>query len=551
MNPLFASAENDTLENLLHGIGDAVCISDENMVFLGANQRFAAFYGLQNPAELLGKSAFEVYPEFRRSVFYEACSNTIKTGETTSRVGYSQNLKTWVVSRAYKYQANRYAMVVHRLSEGTTMAGYVTQHDTLTSLPNRWAFEQDAHSLNGYKQSIVMALIDIAHFKNLNETLGLQTGDRCLMEVGARIRGAMPSSDRVYRVGDDQFLIVTTHGKAEMQAGLRRVSEVLAQPLLLQGKEIVLQFNVGLCSPVITDTGLEALNKAERALTHAKEHRLGFAEYSPDMLSSTYDPLLTKEIKDALLRNELELYFQPQIDLVGGKVCGAEALIRWNHPEKGFISPDAFLPFAERTGLIQDIDRFVLQQAFRHMQGLQAEGAPLHLAINLSAQSICDVDTIRLVRQLLADTGVPASSLCIEITETSLMRDIQTSQKVIEELKAMGLQIAIDDFGSGYSSMAYLVRYPSNFLKIDRGFIQNLTTCETHRVMVRNMIGLAKGLRICVVAEGVETEEQRALLEQFGCDVVQGYLYSPPLSAQKFRDWTQAHGSASMRSTIW
>lgn len=551
MPALFASQDNDTLENLLHSIGDAVCVSDRDMVFLAANQRFAAFYGMKDPSEIIGKNAFDVYPEFRKSVFYEACSQTVRTGSTTSRVGFSRNLNTWVVIRCYQYGENRYAMVVHRLSDDTDKAGYGTQHDTLTSLPNRWAFEKDANQIKGYQQSLTLAMVDIRHFRSLNETLGMAAGDRCLMEVGARLRGVMAAEDRVYRVGDDQFVLATTRGKEVMLKSVDRAREALELPLMLGNKEYMLQFHVGLCSPVLSDTPEDALKKAERALNHAKGHRIIYAEYRPEMGTTTFDPTLTKEIKDALARGELTLYFQPQIDLIDGKVCGAEVLVRWKHPTKGLVLPDLFLPFAEETGLIQDIDRTVMAQAFEHLAALKRDGRSLPLSVNLSAQSICDAGTIDLMRQHLDETGINPEDLCVEITETSLMRDLDTSQIVIESLKKMGFQIAIDDFGSGYSSMAYLVRYPSQFLKIDRIFVQNISVSDAHRVMVRNMIGLAHGLGIGVIAEGVETQEECSMLKGFGCDVVQGFYFSPPLPAEDFREWVAIQGVSSLKSDIF
>lgn len=550
MTPLFASSENQTLDEVMDRVGDAVCVSDETMTFLGANRAFAAFYNLKDPSILIGKNAFEVYPDFRKSVFYEACSRTIESGETTTRVGYSSHLKCWYAIRCAKLADNRYTMIATRLSENFNKGGYVATHDGLTSLPNRWAFEQDATDLKGFQQQMVLALIDISHFKNLNDRLGLDAGDRCLMEVGARIKGAARLSDRVYRVGDDEFLILGTEDRAGFAARLKAVAAALAQPMSLSGQECIIQANVGVCWPSGTDSVQEALKKAEIALEHAKTRKSGHAVYTDDMGLASYDPVLTKEIKDALRRDEMVLFFQPQVDLVDGKMCGAEVLIRWQHPTRGLVPPVDFIPFAEETGLIQDIDQYVIEKAFEAQAAFMAAGTPVPLSVNLSAQSVCNMATVELFDRCLERTGISPELMCVEITETSLMHDIKASERVIEALKARGFAVAIDDFGSGQSSMAYLLRYPSQFLKVDRDFVRHITTSDTHRIIIKNMIGLAHGLGIAVVAEGVETEETCAVLRDLRCDIVQGYIFSRPVGQTDFQAWAAQHGVASLASDI-
>ncbi len=550
MVALFASQDEETLDSVLDGIGDAVCVTDKDMVFIAANKHFANFYGLQDPNQLLGKKALDVYPGFRQSVFYEACARTAQTGETTTRYGFSANIRRWVVIRCYKFRDNRFAMVVHQLSDATSKAGYVPQFDTLTSLPNRWAFEHDAESLHEHLQQIGLMLIDISHFREINETLGFPAGDRCLMEVAARIRMAAQKSDRVYRVGNDQFLILGAGSPLEMRARRERVMAELDAPLTLDGKEYVLAFNVGTCVTTPNMAGAKLLTNAEQALSFAKASKMGFAEYSDALGKSVYNPELNKGIRDALDNDELVVVFQPQVDLVDNKVCSAEALVRWRHPERGMVPPSDFLPFAEETGLIVGLDRAVASKTMEQIVRLGKLGKALPISFNLSSLSVCDYSTVEYLAELVKKTGVDPKMVGVEITETSLMRDVETSQRVIEALKGMGMHISIDDFGSGYSSMAYLLRYPSHFLKIDREFIRDLHEGGTNKTMVGNLIGLAHGMGIGVVAEGVETAETQKELRLLGCDVIQGYHIAQPMLGPDLEHWLEKKEIASLDSLI-
>ena len=555
MTAAFASLDQESLDDILHSIGDAVCVADGNMVFLGANQRYADVYkatpeSVIRPEDIIGKSAFELYPEWKKSVFYEACENCIRTGETVTRFGYSTHAKVWVVIRAYKMRENRYAMVIHRLSEGSSKVDYALHVDALTSLPNRWMFEKDAESLQGYgQQTLSLTLIDISHFKNINETLGFQKGDMCLMEVAAVIKQGVLQNDRVYRVGNDQFLVLGSGAPNDTLTRRTQLTAALAKPLNLGNSQYVLQFHIGAHLSQYPEPAADALTRAERALFWGKTHKAAYIEYDDRMRPAAYDPLLTKSIHDGLAKNEFVLYFQPEVDLLDGKMCSAEVLLRWEHPTRGFLPPGEFLPFAEETSLIRDIDQYVVRKTFEYLQ--KHKDVPnMLLSVNLSAQSVCSEETLTLFSSLIAETGVSASCICAEIVETSLMHDVETSRKVVEGLKAMGIRIAIDDFGTGYSSISYLVQYPAHFLKIDRSFVQTLSTSEKSQTMVKNIIGLAHGMGIGVVAEGIETAVEAELLKAFACDIGQGYHFSRPLKEEDFGRWVTEKGFSSLESDI-
>lgn len=536
MNGLFASLDGETLDTILNQMGDAVCVTDKNMVFLGANQNFARFYGLQDPTVLLGKSAFEVYPDFKKSVFHEACERTTATGETTTRYGYSIGQQKWFVTRVYKIGDNRFAMVVHDVTDNTNKAGYVSQIDTLTSLPNRWAFENDTNKIDNPKDFALM-LIDISHFRDFNDRVGFSAGDRCLMEVGARIRQHTSRNDRVYRIGNDQFLILGSNTDSDMEYRRHNLVPFLSEPMRINGQEYMLQFNIGVAVCAEHTQVADALVQAENALSVARKNKQAYVVFSETMThGSVYDPSLIKVIRDAIHNDEFVAYFQPQVDLIDNKTCSAEALIRWNR--NGKVTPPAhFLPFAEESGLIVDLDRVVARKTFEQLAAMQANNVYLPISLNLSAHSLCDKSTVDFFRELLLDIPVVPSTVGIEITETSFMRDLEVSQIVIEELKHLGFHISIDDFGTGYSSMAYLLRYPSNFLKIDREFIARIGSEKANQVVVKNIIGLAHGMHIGVVAEGIESEADLQVLKQLGCDVAQGYFISKPLPQNEFNTW--------------
>jgi diguanylate cyclase (GGDEF)-like protein len=547
---LFASCDGRTLDSVLNSIDEAVCVHDKDMVFLGANAAFSRFYGLENPEDLIGKSGFDVYPNFRQSVFYQSCENTISTGQQTSRIGYSANLKTWIVFRCYLIDEGLVVSVVHRLTDDLSKSGYVQHYDSLTSLPNRWAFETDFRVLSGYQQMLSVALIDISHFRKFNEATGFHAGDRVLMEAGSIIKGCTVSPDKAYRIGNDQFLLMTINGEEHLDQLIESTLKALEAPFSINDHDYAFRYNVGVHNSKSAENVASILKKVEAALTNAKIRRPSIARYLPLMDTVNYDPSLIKEIRDAIQNNELCLYFQPQIDLLDEKVAGAEALVRWRHPTRGLVPPFSFLPFAEETGIIQEIDREIVKKAFLALAYFRTIGLAVPLSVNLSAQSVCNPNTVELFAQQMAEHGIDPDMICLEITETSLICDPVASQQVTQAIRDMGIDISIDDFGSGYSSMSYLLRYPSQFLKIDYAFIKNLTKSENHRIMVKNMINLAHGLGIGVVAEGVESIEERDLLRSYGCDLVQGFYYSPPLPLNEFLEWTKKQGISSFKSTI-
>lgn len=549
MDILFKSIDNKSLDDILDNIGDAIAIGDRDFVFKAVNRQFSLFYGIKDPSVLLGKSAFAVYPDFHKSVFYEACLITINKGTPTTRIGFSNNLKTWIVIRCYKYDDDNYVMIVHKLNEEINKVGYVSHYDSLTSLPNRHMFEQDIDMLKNYHQNAGALLIDLQQFGKLNEKMGISIGDMCLMEVAARIKKYIPSSDRLYRTGGDQFLVLSSAFKEETTALYNQIKEAFEQPFALSGKEYLLNICVGFTHLNGAEINATILNKAELALAYAKKQKINYAEYRPEMENKNHNVFLSKEIKDGLKNNEFELFLQPQADIIDDKICGAEILVRWKKPE-GYKAPFTFLPFAEETGLIAEIDKYIVAHAMQMIGSFNQQDIHIPISINLSAQSISSRDIIAHFEQNMKKYGVSPEQVCIEITETSLMTDINTSKEVIGELRNLGIKIAIDDFGTGYSSMEYLVRYPSDYLKIDREFIKDMIKSDNHKTMVGNLIKLGHGLGIGIVAEGVENQEEWNILKDYNCDMVQGFFYAKPMPLADFMKEIEKRGVSNMKSNL-
>jgi diguanylate cyclase (GGDEF)-like protein/PAS domain S-box-containing protein len=406
--------------------------------------------------------------------------------------------------------------------------------DTLTGLANRSLLHdriEGALNFSGGRPSVWVAALDLDHFKFVNDSLGHQAGDRLLRAVAARIAGAVERSDTVARTGGDEFVLVLPGRADEGEAAdtVRAVLAALAHPLALDGHELVLTGSAGVAGfPLDGNDAATLIQHAEVAMYRAKETGRNTVQfYTASMNARARDRLaLEMALRSALSQNEFELYYQPQVDLLSGSVVGVEALIRWRHPSMGMVRPDRFINLAEETGLIVPIGAWVLRTACRQHSDWQDAGyGPLRVGVNLSARQFADPGLVRQIERVLQETGMPPSSLEIEITESLVMEDVEGAIRTMGELKRMGVKLSIDDFGTGYSSLSYLRRFPVDVLKIDRSFVRDIACSEDDAAMVSAIIELARGLRMRTIAEGVETEAQLDYLRRRGCDEVQGHVY--------------------------
>jgi len=413
------------------------------------------------------------------------------------------------------------------------------RYDTLTGLANR-ALLQDrieaAIALAGPNDAVWVAALDLDHFKYVNDTLGHGAGDEMLKAVAGRMQAAVGRADTVARTGGDEFVLVLP-GRAdesEAAATVQAVMLALAAPLSLHGQELVMTGSAGLAAwPADGLDGPTLIQHAEVAMYRAKDlGRNAVQFYTPAMNARARERMaLETALRSALTQGEFELHYQPQVDLGSGAVVGLEALIRWRHPSLGLVRPDRFINLAEETGLIVPIGAWVLRTACRQSCEWQHAGlGPLRIAVNLSARQFAQPGLVRDIQRVLEETGLAPTCLEIELTESLVMEDVEGAIRTMGELKMMGVKLSIDDFGTGYSSLSYLRRFPVDVLKIDRSFVRDIPGSEDDAAMVSAIIELARGLRMRVIAEGVETEAQLDYLKRRGCDEVQGHVYAQAAS---------------------
>jgi diguanylate cyclase (GGDEF)-like protein/PAS domain S-box-containing protein len=420
---------------------------------------------------------------------------------------------------------------------------YQAFHDALTDLPNRLLFKDRlalalANAQRNRKQLAVMFL-DLDHFKLINDTLGHSIGDQLLRAVAGRLRGCVRGDDTVARVGGDEFTLLLMELRTidDTAAIADKILKTVAEPFSVEGHEIFVTTSIGIASYPHDGSDVEALMKnADGAMYRAKD--LGRSTYqlcNAAMTSRAMERLaLTNALRRALERQELLVYYQPQLLLRSGRVIGVEALVRWNSPDHGLIGAESFIPAAEESRLILPIGEWVLRTACKQLKAWHDSGAEgLRLAVNLSVRQFQQHEIARLVADTLHQSGIPASALTLEITESAAMQNPELTAAVLQELKNMGVGIALDDFGTGHSSLNYLKRFPVDTLKIDQSFVRDIVNDRSDAAIVSAVIAMARALQLDVIAEGVETPEQLEFLRQQGCEMVQGYLFHQPLPAEE------------------
>jgi diguanylate cyclase (GGDEF)-like protein len=391
--------------------------------------------------------------------------------------------------------------------------------------------------------------MDLDQFKEVNDTLGHHSGDLLLREVGARLRAMLRETDTVARLGGDEFgvLLPDVADLGDVIATAEKLLEELTKPFLLDGLPVEVTASVGIAAyPDHGENGVSLLQRADVAMYVTKESRCGVSTYQADQDGYSRDRLsLFGDLRRAIDEGELVLHYQPKVDLRTDEVCGAEALVRWVHPERGLVPPDEFIPVAERTGLIRALSCWVLRTAAVQCDTWRRAGLDLSVAVNLSARDLHDTALPDEVARLLATLSLPASALELEITESTIMADPVRAMEVVRRLHDMGVRLAIDDFGTGYSSLAYLKRLPVHDIKIDKSFVTEMDADEHDLAIVRSTIELARNLGLEVVAEGVETDAALQQLSELGCHRAQGYLIARPAPAEVFTAWMEARHSAA------
>lgn len=437
----------------------------------------------------------------------------------------------------------------HRIrSRAFRRAAYQASHDALTGLPNRLLLHERIATATGPRpmqeqHGAALMLIDLDRFKEVNDTLGHHYGDQLLIQVADRLRAELGHGETVARLGGDEFavLLPALADEQDVAALAARLQHAMAAPYVLDGLSVTVDGSIGAAVyPQHGTTAEELLQHADIAMYTAKTHHLGYTVFDTSQDSSDPRKLtLAADLRHGIEHGQLVVHYQPKVCAHTGVVLGAEALVRWQHPEHGLIPPGEFIPLAEHTGLITPLTRFVFDAALRQCRAWLSAGHELTVAVNVSAHRLLDLAFPDEVAALLTRCDVPARLLTIEITETAIMTDPDRAMQVAERLHALGVHLSIDDFGTGYSSMAYLKTLPVHELKIDRSFVSNMTTNERDAVIVRSTVELGRNLGLLVVAEGVEDLATCRQLDAAGCHALQGYYFSRPVDSDAFNRWLE------------
>jgi diguanylate cyclase (GGDEF)-like protein len=447
----------------------------------------------------------------------------------------------------------RYQRSLRRQSD---LTAHQALHDSLTGLPNRGLFvDRLSHALATSRRSgtgLAVMMLDMDRFKEVNDTLGHMHGDDLLRQISDRLRSTIRETDAVARLSGDEFAVLLPGADADAAGDLaERVLDALHRSFVLGDVTVDVEASIGVAlAPAHGDTAEAVLRSADEAMCTAKDAKTGIVMYQPAALTNQPNRLLLLgELRRALDESDqLVLFYQPKVSLDVDQICGVEALIRWRHPTRGMVPPNEFIPVAESTGLINRLTDHVLELAVAQGREWLDSGLRIPIAVNLSPRCLLDASLLDRVRALLDRHALPAEMLRLEVTETAVMANPTLALATLSGLHELGVRLSIDDYGTGYSSMAYLKRLPVDELKVDRSFVLNMTDNDNDAILVRSAIDLGHNLGLSVVAEGVERAEHVAALSGLSCDIAQGYHYARPMPPQDLREWLATSGPATSTS---
>ena len=478
---------------------------------------------------------------------YHRKNGMVIWGQSTAVLERDADGEPWHVLSMIENISER-KMAEEALVRQSELNQYQALHDGLTGLPNRTLYneriEQAIREASRRQTRVATLIMDLDNFKDVNDSLGHHAGDVLLTELGSRVRDAVRGADTVARLGGDEFGILLNEvgGREEIIPALERICRALERPIPVHGLPLSIEASIGVA--LFPDDGTDAeslLQRADVAMYAAKEGNSPYSFY--DEALDKRDPsrvMLVGELRRAIEERELVLYYQPKAHLGSGEIDSVEALLRWQHPERGLIYPDAFIPLAQQTGLIVPLTLRVVDEALEQCNRFLRRGLRLPVAVNLSTRNLLDPEFPDQVEAMLRQWEVDPGMLRFELTESTMIADPVRTRDVLERLSALGIQLSIDDFGTGYSSLAYLKRLPVSEIKIDRSFVMDMHASEDSATIVRSIIDLGGNLGLSVVAEGVETKEIWDDLQALGCPLAQGYHLSRPMPADALTEWLEA-----------
>ncbi|MHA6786287.1 phosphodiesterase DibA [Pseudomonas bijieensis] len=538
---------------------EGVLVTDRNGLIVHVNRAFMAITGYVRE-EVLGQrpnlfKSGRHGPDFYRDMFATLASQGEWSGEIWNRRKSGEIYPQWQTIRVVRDdndQISHYVAVfsdISAIKDSEHELAYLAHHDPLTGLPNRLLFsdrtEQALTSAQLHKRGCALLLLDLDHFKNINDSLGHNVGDELLKGVAERFRGLFAPGVTLARLGGDEFAVLVENCSQPGQAAAlaRRILDALKEPLRFDDHALFINASIGISLfPGDALSAGQLLRNADSALFKAKSAgRDGYALYTEELTAHAQQRVeIAFELRRALQEQELRVHYQPVHDLATSRLIGVEALVRWQHPTRGLVSPAEFIPIAERTGLIAQIDAWVMEQACRQMCQWQQAGVMLSfVAVNVSSRLFAHHELFEQVARVLHDTGLDPACLELEVTESAVMEDPEVALEQMHRLRELGVRLAIDDFGTGYSSLLRLKRLPVQKLKIDQGFVAGLPWDEDDAAIVRVIVALARSMGMQVHAEGIEQREQAVFLLEHACELGQGYWFGRPVAAMQL-DWSHA-----------
>jgi diguanylate cyclase (GGDEF)-like protein len=555
--------EQDRAQITLHAIGDAVICIDNTGAISFLNRAARVMTGLAMPPgdASMGATLGLTGADGKRVRLGPDCSTAVSdnkpmvaaSADLTSGDGREVPVE-YTVSRVLDRggAAIGCVYVLRDMSETralTDKLAHQAQHDALTGLPNRMLLADRIKSAIAiaprHEGKPGVLFLDLDGFKHVNDSLGHPIGDKLLQSVAGRLANCVRASDTVSRLGGDEFVVLLTEIAQPEDAAIaaRRMLEAVGAPHQIDAHELHISTSIGVSLFPLDGADAETLIKnADTAMYQAKANgRKSYRFFEPEMnLRAVERRTIEEGLRRALERQEFVLHYQPQLDIATGKIHGAEALIRWDHPDHGNMPPNTFIPVAEDSGLIVPLGKWVLQEACRQVKAWSDAGSRLRVAVNVSAIEFQNKQFMPGVFEILEETGLAPDTLELELTESVLMRRASNASDILKAFRAKGVRLALDDFGTGYSSLSYLTRFPVDTLKIDQSFIRQITATPSETAIVKAVLGMAQSLNLRVVAEGVETLGELAFLREHQCDEAQGYYFSRPLPAAAFEAFLQA-----------
>ncbi len=550
---LHHQTEQSLLEAFLQNIPDNVFFKDRNSRFIRVSNSMATYFGLSGPWQAMNKSDADIFSAEHALQALADEQEIMRTGLPVvgreEKETWPDGRENWVLTTKVPLR-NRYGQIIGTMGiarditerkQAEARIHYLALHDSLTGLPNRTLLQDrllQAISLAARNQKrVAVLMLDLDRFKHVNDSLGHYVGDRLLEAVSARLKECLRESDIVARLGGDEFVIALPLALSDHdteQVALK-ILGATGEPFEIEGQELHITSSIGICHyPTDGETPGALLQAADSAMYEAKAKGRGtYCLCTPGMNEEARRrQKLEVDLHKAVARHEFVLYYQPLVSADTGRITGMEALLRWNHPVDGLISPNQFIPALEELGLMAEVGQWVLMTACLQNVEWQRLGLdPVRMAINVSAQQFHKGDIVKAVAEALDKTGLDPCWLELEITESLTLDDTENTIRIMHDLKRLGVSLSLDDFGTGWSSLAYLRRFPLDRIKIDRSFMRDVLSQPAAEAVVRGILSLARNLGLACVGEGVETHQQLDYLQRQMCAEIQGYLYSPALPA--------------------